>query len=108
MSRNKIGSTQIRFPQKMKLLITPKPEKDEGFISYLVRLTESNVYDTPSWILSLSDIDYMELQWKFSFVFSRSDGLKKFAEITGNPLWELSSLLYLPADLIERHGIEDE
>lgn len=81
----------------MKLLITPKPEKDEGFISYLLRLTEANGYDTPSWILSLSGIDYMELQWKFTFVFSCSEGLKKLAKLTGNALSDLIGLLYLPA-----------
>src|SRR5689334_20871905 len=81
----------------MKLLITPRPEKDEGFISYLLRLTEANGYDTPSWILSLSGIDYMELQWKFTFVFSCSEGFKKFAKLTGNALSDLIGLLYLPA-----------
>jgi len=81
----------------VKLLITPKPEKDEGFISYLLRLTEANGYDTPSWILSLSGIDYMELQWKFTFVFSCSEGLKKLAKLTGNTLSDLIGLLYLPA-----------
>jgi TniQ protein len=81
----------------VKLLITPKPEKDEGFISYLLRLTEANGYDTPSWILSLSGIDYMELQWKFTFVFSCSEEFKKFAKLTGNALSDLIGLLYLTA-----------
>jgi hypothetical protein len=80
----------------VKLLITPKPEKGEGFISYLLRLTEANSYDTPSWILSLSGIDYMELQWKFTFVFSCSERLKKLAKLTGNALLDLIGLLYLP------------
>jgi TniQ protein len=81
----------------VKLLITPKPEKDEGFISYLLRLTEANGYDTPSWILFLSGIDYMELQWKFTFVFSCSEGFKKLSTLTGNALPDLIGLLYLPA-----------
>lgn len=81
----------------MKLLITPKPEKDEGFISYLLRLTEANGYDTPSWILSLSRIDYMELQWKFTFVFSCPEELKELAKLTRNALSDLIELLYLPA-----------
>jgi TniQ protein len=81
----------------VKLLITPKPEKDEGFISYLLRLTESNGYETPSWILSLSGIDYMELQWKFTFVFSCSEEFKRLAKLTGNALSDLIELLYLPA-----------
>ena len=83
----------------MKLLITPKPEKDEGFISYLLRLTEANGYDTPSWILSLCRIDYMELQWKFTFVFSCSEELKELARLTGAALSDLIDLLYLPATL---------
>lgn len=81
----------------MNLLITLKPEKDESFTSYVVRLTEANWYDTPSWIFSLSGIDYMELQWKFTFVFSRSEKLKNLAELTGSALDDLLSLLYLPA-----------
>jgi TniQ len=79
----------------VKLLITPKPEKDEGFISYLLRLTEANGYDTPSWILSLSGIDYMELQWKFTFVFGYSDAFKELAKLTGNALSDLMGFLYL-------------
>jgi hypothetical protein len=77
---------------------------DEGFISYLLRLTEANGYDTPSWLLSLSGIDYMELQWKFTFVFSCSDGFKKFAKLTGNPLSDLIGLLYLPCTFTEEHN----
>src|SRR5215217_3511649 len=82
---------------KVKLLITLKPEKDEGFISYLLRLTEANGYDTPSWILSLSGIDYMELQWKFTFVFSCSDAFKELAKLTGNAPSDLMGFLYFPA-----------
>lgn len=92
----------------MKLLVRPKPEEGESFIGHIVRLTELNGYDTPSWILSLSDIDYMELQWNFTFVFSHPDKLKKFASITDNQLSDLASLLYLPADSRERLGFEGE
>lgn len=92
----------------MKLLVRPKPEKGESFIGYVVRLTELNGYDTPSWILSLCGIDYMELQWKFTFVFSLSDKLRNLAELTENPITNLTSLLYLPTGSRERYGIEDE
>jgi hypothetical protein len=81
----------------MRLLITLNPEKDESFIGYIVRLIESNGYETPSWIFSLSGIDYMELQWKFTFVFSRSKKLENLAKLTGSTLDDLLSLLYLPA-----------
>ena len=80
----------------MRLLIVSKPEKDESFVGYIVRLTESNEYETPSWIFSLSGIDYMELQWKFTFVFSRSEKLKNLATLTGRSLDDLLPLLYLP------------
>ena len=92
----------------MKLLITPKPKKDESFTSYIVRLTESNGYDTPSWIFSLSGIDYMELQWKFTFVFSRSERLKTLAKLTGSKLDDLLSLLYLPAKLLNSPQVDHE
>jgi|SRR6266850_486184 len=81
----------------MRLLITLNPEKKESFISYIVRLTEANGFGTPSWIFSLSGIDYMELQWKFTFVFSRSEKLDNLAKLTGSTLDDLLSLLYLPA-----------
>lgn len=81
----------------MRLLITLNPEKEESFISYIVRLTEANGFETPSWIFSLSGIDYMELQWKFTFVFSRSEKLDNLAKLTGSTLDDLLSLLYLPA-----------
>lgn len=92
----------------MKLLVRPKPEKGESFTGYLVRLTELNAYDTPSWILSLSDIDYMELQWTFSFVFSQSKGQEKLAQLTNNALDDLTQLLYLPANSSQGYTTEHE
>src|SRR2546423_183428 len=82
----------------MKLLVRRKPERGESFIGYLVRLTELNEYDTPSWILSLADIDYMELQWTFSFVFRESSGLEKLADLTGNTLSTLNAVVYPPSN----------
>src|SRR5260370_11752047 len=92
----------------MKLLVRPKPEKGESFIGYLVRLTELNGYDTPSWIMSLSDIDYMELQWTFSFVFGQSKGHEKLAQLTNNALSDLTQLLYLPANSSQGYTTEHE
>jgi hypothetical protein len=92
----------------MRLLLRPKPDKGESFIGYLVRLTELNGYDTPSWILSLSGIDYMELQWTFAFIFSKSKGLEKLAHLTNNALSDLNPLLYLPADSSQGYTTEHE
>src|SRR6266849_5715036 len=92
----------------MKLLARPKPEKGESFIGYLIRLTELNRYDTPSWILSLSNIDYMELQWTFSFVFSHSKRHEKLAQLINNALSDLTRLLYLPANFSQGYTTEHE
>ena len=86
----------------------PKPEKGESFIGYLVRLTEMNGYDTPSWILSLADIDYMELQWTFSFVFGKSKGLEELAQITNNTPDDLNGLVYFPSSSSQGNISEHE
>src|SRR2546423_725764 len=78
----------------MRLLVRPKPATGESFIGYLVRMTELNGYDTPSWILSLADIDYMELQWTFAFMFRKTKGLKTLAHLTNNTLDDLNALVY--------------
>lgn len=92
----------------MRLLLRPKPDKGESFIGYLVRLTELNGYDTPSWILSLSDIDYMELQWTFSFLFDSSERLEKLAQLTDNELSNLTTLSYSPPDASQWEMSEHE
>jgi TniQ len=92
----------------VKLLVTPKPEKGESFIGYLVRLTELNGYDTPSWILSLADIDYMELQWTFSFAFGKTKGLKKLADLSNNTLEYLNTLVYFPANFPQGNTTEHD
>ncbi len=92
----------------MKLLVRPKPEKGESFIGYLVRLTEVNAYDTPSWILSLSDIDYMELQWTFSFLFGKLKKLDKLAHLSENELSDLNALIYVPTKLPQGNTTEHE
>ncbi len=38
------------------LLRTPQPYEDESLAGYLIRLNESNYYDSPSWILQLADL----------------------------------------------------
>ena len=39
----------------------------------------------------------MELQWKFTFVFTCSEGFKNLSTLTGNAVSDLIGLLYLPA-----------
>jgi TniQ len=46
----------------------------------------------------------MELQWKFTFVFSRSEKLENLAKLTGTELEDLLSLLYLPSKSRDQEG----
>jgi TniQ len=39
-----------------RLRLTPRPYPDESILGYIVRLTEENVYDLPSWIFDLAGI----------------------------------------------------
>jgi TniQ len=40
----------------LKLLKTPTPQSDENLMGYIVRLTEENVYLSPSWIFDLAGL----------------------------------------------------
>ena len=50
----------------------------------------------------------MQLQWKFTFVFSRSEKLTNLAKLTGSTLDDLLSLLYLPARSQSHHEDDHE
>lgn len=41
-----------------KLLIRPRPRSGESFTGYIIRLTELNQYDSPSWIFRRAGIGY--------------------------------------------------
>ncbi len=38
------------------LLRTPPPYEDESLAGYIIRLNESNYYDSPNWILQLAGL----------------------------------------------------
>lgn len=84
-----------------RLLRTITPYADESLSGYVIRLTEVNDYDTPSWILQLAGIqDYV--QHKVGFSFNDRLNLLPLASLTGIEVSQLRSLIYQPVDHSKR------
>jgi hypothetical protein len=66
---------------------------DESFMGYLVRLTESNGYDTPAWILKRCGINSALMYVSCSFVFNEATKLTALAHLTGASLEDLLPLM---------------
>lgn len=73
--------------------MSAEPSAEENLIGYIVRLTELNDYDTPSWILQLSGIKNY-LHSKCNFVCDNSIDLSRLAQLTGISINRLSLLRY--------------
>src|SRR5437879_3347465 len=80
------------LPRSRSLVFSAIPHADESFIGYLIRLTEVNHYETPSWILQLAGLgSYLR---KVSFAFGKSLSLTPLSQLTGVSEDELSGLSY--------------
>lgn len=79
-----------------KLLIRPKPKTDESLLGFIVRLTEANDYDSPSWITQVAKLGYMG--HKCSFVLDDNVDLVPLACLSGRSTTELQSLSYPSVD----------
>lgn len=66
------------------------PKSDESLIGYLVRLTESNYYDDPSWILSLAGAKYRQM-CAYEVAFKTEGWLGNLAALTNTKEHELVS-----------------
>lgn len=77
-----------------RLLIRPKPEADESFLGYILRLTEKNRYETPSWILKMAGFGFKDLRESTSLVFRSHENLHGLAQLTGVNVDKLAQLLY--------------
>ena len=71
------------------------PKADESFPGYIVRLTEENGYETPSWILGMAGIRNVST-WYFFLVSGAAD-LRPLSKLTGVTAEELRKLVYPPA-----------
>jgi TniQ len=85
------------MPCRTRLLRVSPPFADENIVGYILRLTELNRYDTPSWILQLADIKSY-LQSNLSFAFNITLNLLPLERLTGIEKSKLSTLLYPPVD----------
>ena len=74
---------------------------DESFMGYVLRLTEQNVYETPSWVLKLAGLDYKQLRRSCAFVF-KPESAAGLAQVTDVGATELARLTYPP--VVARDG----
>ncbi len=79
-----------------RLLVRAKPEKDESFMGFVLRLTDINTFTSPFWILERLG-DYQDaLHAGCSFVLGAQMNLVPLSELTGVDEKELESLRYPP------------
>jgi hypothetical protein len=78
-----------------RLLLRSKPKPDESFIGYILRLTELNDYDSPTWITRGAGIGYHSD--RSIATTHKPPDLSAFAALTGVNIVDLESLRY-PVD----------
>jgi hypothetical protein len=75
-----------------KLVVRPAPHADEGFIGYLIRLTDLNHYETSTRILQLANLG--DRLYKVSIAFNNQLDLTSLANLVGVGEKRLSALLF--------------
>ena len=76
----------------LKLLRTPRPLPDENFLGYVLRISETNGYENPQWLIS------KVIQKKFfTNYLKKSIDLFPLAEFFGVSVNALKALMYQPA-----------
>lgn len=66
-----------------RLLRTLEPQPDESLIGYILRLSESNYYETPRWILDLADLKIESLRHGWRKLCDDRVDFTLFRQITG-------------------------
>jgi hypothetical protein len=84
-----------------RLLFSSEPEPDESFMGYLLRLTEKNRGETPSWLASKARINSY-VRAPLNFVFNNSLDFSTLAALTEASEDALKALPYHPADGVRR------
>lgn len=84
-----------------RLLFSSEPEPDESFMGYLLRLTEKNRGETPSWLASKARINSY-VRAPLNFVFNNSLDFSTLAALTEASVDDLKALPYHPADGVRR------
>jgi hypothetical protein len=81
-----------------KLVRTGVPKTNESLMGFILRLTEKNVYETPSWIIELAGLNITRLYFRCSFLFDKSLDLTHLSQLTGTAPDKLIALSYPPVD----------
>lgn len=77
-----------------RLLKTPLPRADESFMGYMLRLTEENVYLSPSWIFELAGLKVDVSKGGWPVVYRNSLDSTGLEHVTGLERQEIDNLRY--------------
>jgi hypothetical protein len=77
-----------------RLLRTPLPRPDESLMGYILRLAESNHYDSPRWILDLAGLKLPSLDEGWRRLCHDQIDLARFGQIAGLSKAEIEKLRY--------------
>ncbi len=66
-----------------RLLITAKPQPEESFTGYVLRLTELNLYEHPTWILELAGAQGIWGGEKVFVYLREGSDWARLSEVTG-------------------------
>lgn len=86
-----------------RLIVRSQPYPDESFLGYLLRLTQLNLYPSPTWILRLAKTKNASHR-KVGFVFDDEQDLSALSRLTSVDQQRLRALLYSPAGVKKRFG----
>lgn len=81
-----------------KLLRRNRPKSDESFHGYIIRLTEENGYESPSWILKMAGINSSVSYCSWSVLLKRNLDLSLLGNLVDISTFELDLLLCPPID----------
>ncbi|MGH9824709.1 MAG: TniQ family protein, partial [Blastocatellia bacterium] len=90
-----------------RLLRTPRPIADESLKGYILRLTEDNHYDSPSWILDLAGLKPMTLRQSWSRLRRRKAIFTGLSELAGITEGEAAALGWW-TERSDEHAVPEE
>src|SRR5215510_188056 len=91
--------------KKSRLLRTPQPQADESLMGYILRLAESNLYDSPRWIFDLAGLKLPALDQGWHRLCDDQIDFTLFEQITGLSKDEIENLRYIITGVSEA-GLE--
>ncbi len=78
--------------QSEQLVLSASPYADESFAGYLTRLTDLNLYDSPSWIRQLANL--VSYETKEAVAFPEAEKLGHLSKLTGVSVSQLLGITH--------------